>query len=165
MLSQTSLDASIGDLVTAIQQAYELILKNGSPSKINSSKDVLVKIAQVVQDCSQFVIKYSETKSFCASVMPVIFITISSFFRVSSREECSLRDIYQSRQLQLGATGADARASKLPSSKYPIWFQTNLWRYCLWLLGTRGQSWAEWGKEVPRWHKNRDIKRNHWLDQ
>ena len=119
MLSQTSFDTSVGDLVTGIQQAYELILKNVSPSKINSSKDVLVEIAQVVQDCSQFVIKYSETKSFCASAMPVIFTIISSFFRVSSREECSLRDIYQSRQLQFGATGADARASKSPSSKYP----------------------------------------------
>ena len=66
MLSQTRLDTSIADLVIGIQQAYVLILENRSPSKINSSEDVLVKIAQVIQECSQFVIKYSEIKKFCA---------------------------------------------------------------------------------------------------
>ena len=111
MLSQTNFDASIGDLVTGIQQAYELILENRSLSKINSSKDVLVEIAQVLQECSQFVIKYSETKNFCALVMPVISIAISSFRRVLPREECFLGDSDQSRQLQFGATGADARVS------------------------------------------------------
>ena len=126
MLSQTSFDTSIGGLVTGIQQAYELILENRSPSKINSSKDVLVEIAQVVQECSQFVIKYSETKNFCALVMPVTSIAISSFRRVLPREECFLGDNDQSRQLQLGATGADARVSGFPNSKYPIWCQTYL---------------------------------------
>ena len=113
-------------LVTGIQQAYELILENRSTSKINSSKDVLVEIAQVVQECSQFVIKYSETEIFCALDAPIIFITILSFRRVSSREECSLGDSYQSCQLQLGATDADARVSRSPSSKHPIWCQTYL---------------------------------------
>ena len=90
MLSQTSFDTSIRDLVTGIQQAFELILENRSLSKINSSKDVLVGIAQVIQECSQFVIKYSETKNFCALVIPVIFISLSSFRRVLSPEKCSL---------------------------------------------------------------------------
>ena len=99
MLSQTSFDASVGDLVTSIQQTYELILENRSLSKINSSKDVLVQIAQVVQECSQFVIKYSETKSFCALVICVIFIALSSLCRVLSLEECSLGDSFQCYQL------------------------------------------------------------------
>ena len=99
MLSQSSFDASIGDLVTGIQQAYELILENRSLSKINSSKDVLVQIAQVVQECSQFVLKYPETKSFCALVIRVIFIAHSSFCRVLSPEEYSPGDSYQSHQL------------------------------------------------------------------
>ena len=99
MLSQTSLDPSTGPLVTGIHQAYELILENGSPSKINSSKDVLVEIAQVVQECSQFVIKYPEIQTFCALVIPAISITILSFTRVSSWENCSLGDSYHSRQL------------------------------------------------------------------
>ena len=69
MLSQTNLEAPIGDLVTGIQQAYELIMANGSPSKINSSKDLLVEITQVIRNCLQFVMKYSETKHFCALVI------------------------------------------------------------------------------------------------
>ena len=99
MLSQTSFDTSIGDLVTGIRQAFELILENRSLSKLNSSKDVLVEIAQVIQECSQFIIKYSETKNFCALVIPVIYIALSSFRRVLSPEKCSLRDSYQNRQL------------------------------------------------------------------
>ena len=99
MLSQTSFDTSIRDLVTGIQQALELILENRSLSKINSSKDVLVEIAQVIQESSQFIIKYSETKNFCALFVPVMFIALSSFRRVLSPEECSLRDSYQNRQL------------------------------------------------------------------
>ena len=99
MLSQTSFDASIGDLVTGIRQAYELILENRSLSKINSSKDVLVKIAQALQERSQFIIKYSETKIFCALVITVIAIALSSFCRVLSPEERSLGDSYQNHQL------------------------------------------------------------------
>ena len=99
MLSQTSFDTSTRALVTGIQQAYELILENRSLSKINSSKDVLVQIAQVVQQCSQFVIKYSETKNFCALVIPIIFVTFLYFCRVLSPEECSLGDSYRSHWL------------------------------------------------------------------
>ena len=91
-----SFDTSIGDLVTGIQQAFELILENRSLSKINSSKDVLVDIAQVIQECSQFIINYSETKHFCALIIPVIPIIFSSFRRVLSPQKCSLGDSYQS---------------------------------------------------------------------
>ncbi|KIM69301.1 hypothetical protein SCLCIDRAFT_19907 [Scleroderma citrinum Foug A] len=64
ILLQASLDASIRDLVTRIEQTYELILENRSSSKINATKDVLVEIAQVIQECAQFITKYSETKTF-----------------------------------------------------------------------------------------------------
>ncbi|KIM52206.1 hypothetical protein SCLCIDRAFT_573911 [Scleroderma citrinum Foug A] len=64
ILSQASLDASIGGLVTRIEQTYELILENRSSSKINATKDSIVEIAQVVQECAQFITKYSETKAF-----------------------------------------------------------------------------------------------------
>ena len=99
MLSQRSLDASMGNLVAGVHEAYKLILENRSPSKINFSKNVLVAIVQVVQECSQFVIKYPEIQTFCALVMPVISITILSFTRVLPWEECPLGDSYQSRQL------------------------------------------------------------------
>ena len=35
-------------------------------------KDVLVDIAQVIQECAQFITKYSETKSFCTLIIAVI---------------------------------------------------------------------------------------------
>ena len=78
MLSHTNLDASVGDLVNGIRQMYELILENRSSSKINPSKEVLVEIAQVVQECIQFVVKYSDTATFCTLVISTVFIAISS---------------------------------------------------------------------------------------
>ena len=74
MRSQPSLDASIGDLVTTIERTYELVMINKDSSKINATKDILVEIAQVVQECAQFVTKYSETKAFCTSPIPVVFM-------------------------------------------------------------------------------------------
>ena len=64
-MSQANLDTSIGDLLAKVKQTYELILDNTSSSKINATKDVLLQIAQVVQECAQFIAKYSETKNFC----------------------------------------------------------------------------------------------------
>ena len=64
-------------------------------------------------------------KLLCVSYS-LIFVAISTFRRVLAREECFLGDSNQSRQLQFGATGADAKVSKCPHSKYPIWCQTYL---------------------------------------
>ena len=55
-----------------IKQTYERILEDTSSLKINSAKDVLAEIAQVVQECAQFIVKYSETKSFCTSITSVL---------------------------------------------------------------------------------------------
>ena len=71
MLSQASLDPSVRGLVITIERTYELVLENRASSKINATKDVLVEIAQVVQECAQFITKYSETKTFCMSPIPV----------------------------------------------------------------------------------------------
>ena len=65
ILSQVNLDASIRDLITRVKQTYELILENMSPSKINAKRDVIVEIAQDIQECAQFIAKYSETRNFC----------------------------------------------------------------------------------------------------
>ncbi|KAL4078818.1 hypothetical protein V8B97DRAFT_2067943 [Scleroderma yunnanense] len=64
ILSQANLDASIADLISRIKQTYELILQNKSPSRTNSMKDILVQIAQVIKECTQFILSYSQTKSF-----------------------------------------------------------------------------------------------------
>ena len=71
------MDASIADLITRIKRTYELILENRSPSKINATKDVLVEIAQAVQECAQFIAKYSETTSFCTFISPIFATTTS----------------------------------------------------------------------------------------
>ena len=63
--SQANLDASIGNLLAKIKQTYELIQENATSSKINASEDILAQIAQVVQECAQFIANYSETKNFC----------------------------------------------------------------------------------------------------
>ena len=74
ILSQANLDASIEDLIIRIEQAYELILQNKSSSKINAKRDVIVEIAQVIQECAQFIATYSDTTNFCTLITPV-FIT------------------------------------------------------------------------------------------
>ena len=79
MLSQASLDASVRGLVITIGQTYELVLENRASSKINATKDVLVEIAQVVQECAQFITKYSETKSFCMPPIPIVFMRLIFF--------------------------------------------------------------------------------------
>ena len=79
MLSQASLDPSIVGLVATIERTYELVLENRSSSKINATKDVLIEIAQVVQECVQFITKYSETKTFCTPPIPVVFMRLIIF--------------------------------------------------------------------------------------
>ena len=76
MLSQASLDLSIRALATTVERTYQLFLENRSPLKINAMKDVLVEIALVVQECSQFITKYSEAKTFCMPPVPVVFIRL-----------------------------------------------------------------------------------------
>ena len=79
ILSQASLDTSIGGLVTTIERTYEVILENRSSSKINVTKDILVEIAQVVQECAQFITKYSETKAFCTPPISMVFVKLTFF--------------------------------------------------------------------------------------
>ena len=71
ILAQANLDAAIKDLSSRIGQTYQIIVDNRSPSKVNSVKDVLVQVAQVMQECAQFISYYSETKGFCKSSLPI----------------------------------------------------------------------------------------------
>ena len=38
-----------------------------------------MEIAQVVQECAQFITKYSETKTFCTPPIPVVFVRLTFF--------------------------------------------------------------------------------------
>ena len=105
-----NLDESVAELITRIKRTYKLILENKSPSKINAAKDVLLEIAQVMQECAQFITKYSETASFCTSITPVFPERSSSFHRASTRQERIFRDSHHGYQLQFEARHADAGA-------------------------------------------------------
>jgi len=65
ILAQANLDVSIATLLCRVGQTYKLILKHMSSSKINVTKDILVQIAQIIQECVIFISQYSATKSFC----------------------------------------------------------------------------------------------------
>ena len=64
----------MADLITRIGRTYQLILDNRSSSQINAMKNVLAEIAQVIQECAQFITKYAETTSFCTS-LTLVFAT------------------------------------------------------------------------------------------
>ena len=76
ILSQANLDGLIADLIICIGQTYKLILENRSSSQINAMKKVLAEIAQVIQECAQFITKYVETTSFCRVITSVFTMGI-----------------------------------------------------------------------------------------
>ncbi|KIM58626.1 hypothetical protein SCLCIDRAFT_1082138, partial [Scleroderma citrinum Foug A] len=96
MLSQASLDPSIGGLVATVERTYQLFLENRSPSKINATKDVLVEIALVLQECSQFITKYSEAKTFWTwlgkSVLSETTTKVANYNRMLEKLMQQLRD-------------------------------------------------------------------------
>jgi len=77
ILSQANLDESIVTLCSRVGQTYKLILDNKSSSKINTMKDILVQIAQIIWECAIFISKYSEPKSFCT--LPRLFLPLQEF--------------------------------------------------------------------------------------
>jgi len=78
MLLHAGIDTSLRGLVTTIEQTY-LILESRSSSKINAMKDVLLEIAQIIQECAQFIMKYLETKTSCMPLIPVAFMKLMFF--------------------------------------------------------------------------------------
>ena len=68
-----NLDASVAELIPRIKRTYELILENKSPSRINAARDVLVEIAQIIQECAQFIANYSDTRRFC-TLFTLVFL-------------------------------------------------------------------------------------------
>ena len=66
----------MADLITRIGRTYQLILDNRSSSQINAMENVLADIAQVIQECAQFVTKYAETTSFCRFITSVFVVEI-----------------------------------------------------------------------------------------
>ena len=65
IIMQANLDQSISDLLLKVQNVYEFLLEENTLSNLDTMKDTLARIAQVISNCAQFIKNYSETKSFC----------------------------------------------------------------------------------------------------
>ncbi|KIM50830.1 hypothetical protein SCLCIDRAFT_33957 [Scleroderma citrinum Foug A] len=64
ILSQMNLDEDMDDLMAKIGQTYHFLMEDGTLAAIDIMKEMLAQIAQVVQQCAQFITSYSETKKF-----------------------------------------------------------------------------------------------------
>lgn len=64
-MAQAELDAAIHDLLAKVGQVYQFLLQDGVLARAISMKDTLAQTAQVMQECSQFISSFSETKNFC----------------------------------------------------------------------------------------------------
>jgi len=158
MLSQASLDASIGGLVTTIEQTYELVMDNRASSKINATKDVLVEIAQVVQECAQFITKYSETKTFCTPPIPVAFMRliffVGSWLGKNVRSETTIK--VANYNWKLKQLMQELRDRPIPDIHYGIkQIYEDRSSNCLACADRVGLNKA---KKVPRWDENRDLE-------
>ena len=158
MLSQASLDASIGSLVTTIEQTYELVMDNRASSKINATKDVLVEITQVVQECTQFITKYSETKTFCMPPIPVAFMRliffVGSWLGKNVRSETTIK--VANYNWKLKQLIQELRDRPIPDIHYGI--KQIYEDHSLNCLACADRVGLNKAKKVPRWDENRDLE-------
>ena len=66
IINQGTLDNSMFGLLLKIKLVYEFFLAGDTLSGLITMKDTLVRFAQVISNCAQFIENYSETKCFCA---------------------------------------------------------------------------------------------------
>ena len=59
------LDEDVNDLLAKISETYHFLMADETVSAIDIMKETLAQIAQVVQECAQFITNYSKTKKFC----------------------------------------------------------------------------------------------------
>ncbi|KIM57165.1 hypothetical protein SCLCIDRAFT_29012 [Scleroderma citrinum Foug A] len=64
ILSQADIDDDMNDLLAKISHTYHFLMENETLAEIDIVKEMLAQIAQVVQQCAQFIANYSETKKF-----------------------------------------------------------------------------------------------------
>ena len=64
-LGKANLDNSVSSLLSKIQRVYEFLLEEDTKANLDTIKDTLGRIAQVVSSYVQFIENYAETKNFC----------------------------------------------------------------------------------------------------
>ncbi|KAI6118191.1 hypothetical protein F5141DRAFT_1096803 [Pisolithus sp. B1] len=72
LVNQANLDHDVSDLLDTVRTVYEFLLEDDTIRNIDSMRETLGKIAQVISDAAWFIKDYSETTSFCMSVAPCI---------------------------------------------------------------------------------------------
>jgi len=71
IITQANLDNSISSLLAKVQSVYEFLLEEHTLSSLDTMKDTLGRIAEVISNCAQFIKDYSETKNFCKPIRVV----------------------------------------------------------------------------------------------
>jgi len=78
ILSQVNLDEDINALLAKISQTYYFLMEDETLAAIDIMKEMLAQIAQVAQQCAQFIANYSETKKFCMRLRSYLHVHFSS---------------------------------------------------------------------------------------
>ncbi|KAI6119282.1 hypothetical protein EDD17DRAFT_1799203 [Pisolithus thermaeus] len=64
VITQANLDSAVSGLLEKLGFVYELLLEEDTMKNIDNMRDTLANVARVVSNAAQFVMNYTETKSF-----------------------------------------------------------------------------------------------------
>jgi hypothetical protein len=67
ILGQANLDNAVCDLLQKVSEVYDFMMEDGRLADISSMQKLYGNLARQVQECADFIIHYSETKSACES--------------------------------------------------------------------------------------------------
>ena len=81
IISNTDLDEDVNDLLAKISETYHFLIADETIPAFDIMKETLAQIAQVVQECAQFITNYSKTKKFC--------MCFSTSLHLLGRSSCS----------------------------------------------------------------------------
>jgi hypothetical protein len=70
IIDQADRDAAVFSLLEKMSEVYTLMTEQEVLKDISSVLPIYLKIAQQTQECADFIVHYSETKSFCEYVLP-----------------------------------------------------------------------------------------------
>ena len=65
IITQANRDHLVSGLLAKIQNVYEFLLEENTKANLDTMKDTLTRIAQVVGRCTQFIENYYEIRNFC----------------------------------------------------------------------------------------------------
>lgn len=68
ILDQANLDAAVSDLLSKVSNVFVLVIEKKALANISSMINTYTKIAQQTLKCAEFIVHYSETKSFGESI-------------------------------------------------------------------------------------------------